>query len=263
MNDVSHYPWRPADGNWQADCTRAGLLMLQAADDELAQEQTAWLKEHLRLCAACDAQQARFRQIDQDLCAYGELLWQQNPPRPDERPHFLNRVATSKRRKRGVIPRIAATAGALAASIIIGVCLNHKPSPARNQSLTASTPLPHVKRPQTSTASSDAVAVSVNRGGAGAPHLRIRAASHAKPQPADETFIRIPFTAPLAPYERTEVVRKNLAVAALIAAGFEVRAPDTGAIVTADVLIGQDGRAHAIRIISNSISNNPVGSLSQ
>src|SRR6266542_3277648 len=225
MNDVSHSPWRPADGNRQADCTRAGLLMLQAADDELVQEQTAWLNEHLRSCAACDAQQARFRQIDQDLGAYGELLWQQNPPRPDERPRFLDRMATSKRRKRSVIPWIAAASGALAASIMIGVYVNH--------------------------------------GGARAPHLRRCAASHAKPQPEDETFIRIPFTAPLAPYERIQVVRKNMAVAALIAAGFEVRVPDTGAIVTADVLIGQDGRAHAIRIISSSISNNHGGSLSQ
>ncbi len=263
MNDVSHSPWRPADGNRQADCTRAGLLMLQAADDELVQEQTAWLNEHLRSCAACDAQQARFRQIDQDLGAYGELLWQQNPPRPDERPRFLDRMATSKRRKRSVIPWIAAAAGALAASIMIGVCLNHTPSPARNRSLTARTPLPHVKQSQTLAASSDAVAVSVNHGGARAPHLRRCAASHAKPQPEDETFIRIPFTAPLAPYERIQVVRKNMAVAALIAAGFEVRVPDTGAIVTADVLIGQDGRAHAIRIISSSISNNHGGSLSQ
>src|SRR6266542_4022991 len=161
MNDVSHSPWRPADGNRQADCTRAGLLMLQAADDELVQEQTAWLNEHLRSCAACDAQQARFRQIDQDLGAYGELLWQQNPPRPDERPRFLDRMATSKRRKRSVIPWIAAAAGALAASIMIGVCLNHTPSPARNRSLTARTPLPHVKQSQTLAASSDAVAVSV------------------------------------------------------------------------------------------------------
>ena len=41
----------------------------------------------------------------------------------------------------------------------------------------------------------------------------------------------------------------DLPVAALIAAGFDVRAVDPGATVQADVLTGQDGRAHAIRLL--------------
>jgi hypothetical protein len=45
----------------------------------------------------------------------------------------------------------------------------------------------------------------------------------------------------------------EMPAAALIAAGFEVHAPDAGAAVTADVLVGQDGRAHANRLVSNSI----------
>jgi len=68
-----------------------------------------------------------------------------------------------------------------------------------------------------------------------------------------EPFIEIPYTAPLAPYERSRVVRMDIPVAALIAAGFEVHAPDTGAVLQADVLFGQDGRAHAIRLVSRSI----------
>ena len=59
--------------------------------------------------------------------------------------------------------------------------------------------------------------------------------------------MRIPYVAPLAPYERTQVVRMSVPVTALIAAGFEVHARDIGAAVRADVLIGQDGRAYAIR----------------
>ena len=55
--------------------------------------------------------------------------------------------------------------------------------------------------------------------------------------------MRIPYVAPLAPYERTQVVRMSVPVTALIAAGFEVHARDIGAAVRADVLIGQDGRA--------------------
>ena len=59
----------------------------------------------------------------------------------------------------------------------------------------------------------------------------------------------MPFVAPLAPYERAEVVRMDVPVAELAAAGFEVHVPDTGATVLADVVLGQDGRAHAIRLV--------------
>ena len=75
-----------------------------------------------------------------------------------------------------------------------------------------------------------------------------------RPVPAvkrEPPFIEIPYVAPLAPYERASVMRLDVPVAALIAAGFEVRGPEPGGTVTADVLVGQDGRPHAIRLISN------------
>jgi hypothetical protein len=80
------------------------------------------------------------------------------------------------------------------------------------------------------------------------------------PRVAVEPFVEIPYIAPLAPYERTSIVRMDVPVSALIAAGFEVHAADTGAALRADVLFGQDGRAHAIRLVSNSVpnSNNSV-----
>jgi hypothetical protein len=73
------------------------------------------------------------------------------------------------------------------------------------------------------------------------------------PRIAGEPFVEIPYIAPLAPYERTSIVRMDVPVSALIAAGFKVHAVDTGAALRADVLFGQDGRAHAIRLASNSV----------
>jgi hypothetical protein len=73
------------------------------------------------------------------------------------------------------------------------------------------------------------------------------------PRVASPPFLEIPYSAPLAPYERTRIVRMAVPVAALIAAGFDVRAPDTGAAVEADVLFGQDGRAHAFRVLSSDV----------
>jgi hypothetical protein len=70
------------------------------------------------------------------------------------------------------------------------------------------------------------------------------------PQAAAQPFIQIPYTVPLAPYERAEVVRMEVPVTALIAAGFHVRAVDTGAVLDAEAIVGQDRRVHAIRLIS-------------
>lgn len=70
-------------------------------------------------------------------------------------------------------------------------------------------------------------------------------------QPRNEkVFVAIPYTFPPAPYERTTIVRMNVEIAALMAAGFNVQAADAGASVPADVLFGQDGRAVAIRTLT-------------
>jgi hypothetical protein len=74
-----------------------------------------------------------------------------------------------------------------------------------------------------------------------------------KQQTAQAPFVAIPYVAPPAPYERTEVRRMDVPIAALMAAGLEVRAMGAGGAVRADVLIGQDGRPLAIRLVKNSI----------
>jgi len=65
-------------------------------------------------------------------------------------------------------------------------------------------------------------------------------------------FVAIPYTVPLAPYERAEVVRMDLPVSAVIAAGLPLEVSDSGAQARADVLVGEDGRARAIRLLSIS-----------
>ncbi|HXB73362.1 MAG TPA: zf-HC2 domain-containing protein [Candidatus Acidoferrales bacterium] len=73
----------------------------------------------------------------------------------------------------------------------------------------------------------------------------------AKPRLDDGAFVAIPYTVPLAPYERAAVLRTELSVAALIAAGFDIRPTDTAATLNVEVLVGQDGRARAIRLLPN------------
>jgi len=80
------------------------------------------------------------------------------------------------------------------------------------------------------------------------------------PQPAprlaqQRPFVAIPYVAPLAPYERPQVIRTEVPMATLLAAGFEVHVPDLAGAVPADVMVGQDGRALAIRLLSGSVSD--------
>ncbi len=67
---------------------------------------------------------------------------------------------------------------------------------------------------------------------------------------SEQPFIPIPYVLPPAPYERVEVVRMKLPVSALVAAGLPLRTADPGAQAEADVIVGQDGRPRAVRLIS-------------
>jgi len=70
------------------------------------------------------------------------------------------------------------------------------------------------------------------------------------PKPATLEFIRIPYSAPLEPGERTEIVRVELPVSAFASTGLQIATSDTSAKAQADLVIGEDGMARAIRLIS-------------
>jgi hypothetical protein len=63
-----------------------------------------------------------------------------------------------------------------------------------------------------------------------------------------EVFTPIPYVIPAAPYERTEVVRMDVPVTALISAGIRIQSAGAASSVPADVLIGQDGRPLAVSL---------------
>jgi hypothetical protein len=68
----------------------------------------------------------------------------------------------------------------------------------------------------------------------------------------EQPFVSIPYVLPPDPDERVEVVRMKMPVAALVAAGFQMQTADQSAEAEADVMVGQDGRARAVRLISIS-----------
>jgi hypothetical protein len=68
----------------------------------------------------------------------------------------------------------------------------------------------------------------------------------------EQPFLPIPYVTPLARNEGATVVRVNIPVAALLSAGVPVPVADAGATVEADLVVGQDGRARAVRLVSIS-----------
>jgi anti-sigma factor RsiW len=72
---------------------------------------------------------------------------------------------------------------------------------------------------------------------------------------SQESFVPIPYVLPLDPYESATVMRMEVPVAALIAIGYKVDMTDPTAVVSADVLVGEDGRAHAVHVLSGLVLN--------
>jgi hypothetical protein len=68
----------------------------------------------------------------------------------------------------------------------------------------------------------------------------------------EDAFVQIPYTLPLDPRERIEVRRMEIPVAALAAAGLTAALPDPRASAQTDVLVGEDGRIRAVRLVSIS-----------
>jgi hypothetical protein len=88
--------------------------------------------------------------------------------------------------------------------------------------------------------------------GAGLPDRRIQSAERGAEL---GSFTPIPYTIPLGTDERPVVVRMDIPVAALLAAGFRMPAADPTAAVSADVLVGEDGSVHAIRLVRATSRN--------
>jgi hypothetical protein len=65
-------------------------------------------------------------------------------------------------------------------------------------------------------------------------------------------FVAVPYVPPVASYERSSVVSMQIPVANLLAEGYSVAA-DPSSVLQADVLLGEDGRVHAVRLPANQM----------
>jgi len=194
----------------ESECARAHALLAQFVDDDLAVGEATWLRGHLEACAECSAALTGFAGMDSELTGWGERLGLRNPPPPGAREQLAARLAPLPARRRA-IRWMPAGSVAVAAAIAAALVLT-----------------------------------------AIAPHKKRPAGDHAGNQAGNQdgaAFVGIPYLPPLDPHENATIVRMNIRVATLIAVGYRVTA-DPETIVPADVLVGEDGRAHAVRVLS-------------
>jgi hypothetical protein len=127
-----------------------------------------------------------------------------------------------------------------------GLTVENPPAPGQRELLAAAT-----------LRSSDVIEASPRAGlwyavaAAAAIILAVAIPHRTPPAPRDvDAFVEIPYLAPLDPQENSTVVRMDIQVETLLALGYKVTA-DPDEVVSADVLVGEDGRAHAVRLRSD------------
>jgi hypothetical protein len=69
------------------------------------------------------------------------------------------------------------------------------------------------------------------------------------PAPVDTGFIPVPFVEPIGPTETAQVVRVRMPVGALAKWGMPVRGVNLNQSIDADVVLGEDGLARAVRFV--------------
>lgn len=186
---------------------------------------------HVEVCAECA------RVFDQQLALSGVLDTMKACSLPEAATIEARVMAEFDRVSAPRVPHWRLVAG-IAAAICLGVVLMERRQP--------------VERPRPTIVAQQPVAV-VPVPPAQPESLLKRVGHHGNSRRVSDDsrpFVEIPNTVPLSPEERTTIVRMEIPVAALIAIGFNVPGSDPGATVEVDVLVGQDGRARAIRLVS-------------
>ena len=230
------------------DCGEYRPRLIELARGAAGQDERRELMVHVDMCAECA------RVLDEQLmlsAALGTLYADHSEPRPRGSGSLEPEMAQIEARvlaefDRSVWLRRRASmwvfaAGLAAAALVGAVALQHRAPAVR-----------HEAAPVVSTVQApEPLEVPAVRTVVSAPVAKVRHVVTPRPvNQESQPFLPIPYTVPLAPEERATVVNMQVPVAALIAAGFEVATADPGAVVDADVLVSQDGRARAIRFNS-------------
>lgn len=219
-------------------------LMDRARNRPMDAAVRAALTVHLEICPRCSKALEQQIRLSAAMEALAERTAGASAPPSVEQAILMELNAVRGHARRRWV--YAGVGAALAASLAMVWWLGSAPAPKKIEAHV--TPGPPAAVVQASLPPPAAVPVKVP------PKRRVMPRSKPASKP-EEPFVAIPYTLPIEPYERASVVRMDLPVTALIAAGLPVGAADPTGQVRTDVLVGQDGRARAVRLVTVAKSN--------
>lgn len=219
---------------------------------------TAAAESHLAGCAACSMERRRQTELTGGLRALADASARWIPPASLER-RFEAAVAAARRAEPAIDRHghLRWWALAAAASILVVSWLylqsGRAAAPAARETRAAQ-PAPHtasldrdrqapLPQPSERSASKQASGALPSR------PRRGRATAGAQPPVRTVEFVAIPGAIGLPALESATIVRTELPVSVLPSYGVEIAADAARAAVPADVLVGQDGQARAIRLV--------------
>ena len=225
----------------------------------------AAIESHLEHCAACASLLKRERRLSQGLRALSAAA----PAAPSEALRrrlldvFAERQPAQPDVARGA-SRIAGNGWLRAAAAVLvaagGVLLwsSTGDQPANDKPRGESTSVAEIRTPEAiQPAASVRSAADVRRGSATARATQHPRRSRQRALPAvvrPVGFIALPGAAGLPDFESGEIVRIEIPLTSLPTYGIEILPDAQGSPVEADLLVGQDGQARAIRLVATSAS---------
>jgi hypothetical protein len=237
--------------NFDRTCVENGLL-LRALDQELAPRQAWLVKLHLDRCERCRGRFEEMRRVTSQL----EELHQAVLP-PDDVPEFAARLdleAATEPQERArwftPLPAVwqqAAWCAALALLIFVGVKVwaPHPPTPvsriARPPQVVVAPPVPK-----------QLVASATPAGPVWRAHRRVKKQAQPAAVASKEVvtpFFPLPFSDSALPLDQASVIRVDLPRSALEWTGLPVEEDRRNERIRADLVLGADGLARAIRFI--------------
>jgi hypothetical protein len=242
--------------NFHDHCLKASLLV-QALDEELP-EQTAWrVKLHLERCEACQARLQRLRSTTSQIGEVHYAALRRDPAAAAERQMFLARLEQeaaprqSGSRRWLAWPRTpwhrAVWCGALSLLVVAGIMVTtSRPRPAGSVIARPVTPvvaLPPPERPLVAALPAKPVRRARRIVKKHAPPAVVAAEEIATP------FFALPFSDAALPLDQAEVIRVELPRSALELTGLPVDEDRRHERIRADLVLGADGLARAIRFI--------------
>jgi anti-sigma factor RsiW len=218
------------------------------------------IESHIEHCAACAALMTREQQLSQGLRALAEATAAEVAPEALGRrlvDAFAERQSTSRAVVRPATGWMRAAAALLLAGGAAAWWWTARGEPATEGPLEPHAVIADARRPEPAhapgvvpTGDSPRTVPAVS----GRPRLRV--ARH-RAAPAFSVihpvgFVALPGAAGLPDFESGQIIRMEIPLTSLPTYGIEIQPDAQGSPVEADLLVGQDGQARAIRLVTTS-----------